>query len=60
MDSAQAKNQALREAGAAVPTSYEAFEGAIKEAFEKLVSVEVLRVLLIFRYQLFLKLVSMY
>lgn len=37
MESAQAKNQALREAGAVVPTSYEAFEGAIKEAFEKLV-----------------------
>ncbi|KAL2459714.1 ATP-citrate synthase beta chain protein 2 [Forsythia ovata] len=37
MESAQAKNQALREAGAVVPTSYEAFEGAIKETFEKLV-----------------------
>ncbi|KAK4338947.1 hypothetical protein RND71_040409 [Anisodus tanguticus] len=37
MESAQAKNQALRDAGAVVPTSYEAFEGAIKEAFEKLV-----------------------
>ncbi|MCD7464255.1 ATP-citrate synthase beta chain protein [Datura stramonium] len=37
MESAQAKNQALRDAGATVPTSYEAFEGAIKEAFEKLV-----------------------
>ncbi|KAK4380118.1 hypothetical protein RND71_001980 [Anisodus tanguticus] len=37
MESAQAKNQALRDAGAVVPTSYEAFEGAIKDAFEKLV-----------------------
>ncbi|KAM3289177.1 ATP-citrate synthase beta chain protein 2 isoform X1 [Capsicum chacoense] len=38
MESAQAKNQALRDAGAVVPTSYEAFEGAIKAAFENLVS----------------------
>lgn len=38
MESAQAKNQALSEAGAVVPTSYEAFETAIKETFEKLVS----------------------
>ncbi|XWS08488.1 hypothetical protein CRYUN_Cryun40dG0006700 [Craigia yunnanensis] len=37
MESAQAKNQALREAGAVVPTSYEAFEAAVKETFEKLV-----------------------
>lgn len=37
MESAQAKNQALREAGAVVPTSYEALEGAIKETFENLV-----------------------
>ncbi|KAB5544644.1 hypothetical protein DKX38_012756 [Salix brachista] len=37
MESAQAKNQALKDAGAAVPTSYEAFEIAIKETFEKLV-----------------------
>ncbi|KAL0368168.1 UNVERIFIED_CONTAM: ATP-citrate synthase beta chain protein 2 [Sesamum calycinum] len=37
MESAQAKNQALREAGAVVPTSYEALEGAIKETFERLV-----------------------
>ncbi|GFQ07724.1 ATP-citrate synthase beta chain protein 2 [Phtheirospermum japonicum] len=37
MESAQAKNQALRDAGAVVPTSYEAFEGAIKETFAKLV-----------------------
>lgn len=38
MESAQAKNEALREAGAVVPTSYEAFESTIKETFEKLVS----------------------
>ncbi|MED6138315.1 ATP-citrate synthase beta chain protein 1 [Stylosanthes scabra] len=37
MESAQAKNQALREAGAVVPTSYEAFEDAIKETYDKLV-----------------------
>lgn len=37
MESAQAKNQALREAGAVVPDSYEAFEGAIKQTFDKLV-----------------------
>ncbi|KAE8711915.1 ATP-citrate synthase beta chain protein 1 [Hibiscus syriacus] len=37
MESAQAKNQALKDAGAVVPTSYEAFEAAIKETFEKLV-----------------------
>ncbi|KAK1293923.1 ATP-citrate synthase beta chain protein 1 [Acorus calamus] len=37
LESAQAKNQALREAGAVVPTSYEALEGAIKETFDKLV-----------------------
>ncbi|CAL9064771.1 unnamed protein product [Musa banksii] len=37
LESAQAKNQALREAGAVVPSSYEAFENAIKETFEKLV-----------------------
>ncbi|KAK7264713.1 hypothetical protein RJT34_32323 [Clitoria ternatea] len=37
MESAQAKNQALSEAGAVVPTSFEAFEAAIKEAFDKLV-----------------------
>ncbi|KAK7854361.1 atp-citrate synthase beta chain protein 1 [Quercus suber] len=37
MESAQGKNQALREAGAVVPTSYEALEAAIKETFEKLV-----------------------
>lgn len=38
MESAQAKNQALMEAGAIVPTSFEALESAIKETFEKLVS----------------------
>ncbi|XP_029129149.1 ATP-citrate synthase beta chain protein 1-like [Cajanus cajan] len=37
MESAQAKNQAVREAGAVVPTSYEAFEAAIQETFAKLV-----------------------
>ena len=37
LESAQAKNQALRDAGAVVPTSYETFEAAIKEAFDKLV-----------------------
>lgn len=39
MESAQAKNQALKDAGAVVPTSYEAFEAAIKETFDKLVSL---------------------
>lgn len=37
MESAQAKNQALTDAGAIVPTSYEAFEISIKETFQKLV-----------------------
>ncbi|KAJ0035511.1 hypothetical protein Pint_24344 [Pistacia integerrima] len=37
LESAQAKNQALKDAGAVVPTSYEALETAIKETFEKLV-----------------------
>ncbi|KAF3597290.1 hypothetical protein DY000_02025797 [Brassica cretica] len=37
MESAQAKNQALMDAGAIVPTSFEALESAIKETFEKLV-----------------------
>uniref|UniRef100_I1L0Q8 ATP citrate synthase n=1 Tax=Glycine max TaxID=3847 RepID=I1L0Q8_SOYBN len=37
LESAQAKNQALRDAGAVVPTSYEAFEVSIKETFDKLV-----------------------
>ncbi|KAH0676610.1 hypothetical protein KY285_024411 [Solanum tuberosum] len=38
MESAQAKNQALKDAGAVVPISYEAFEGVIKETFQKLVN----------------------
>ncbi|MCH96074.1 ATP-citrate synthase beta chain protein 1-like, partial [Trifolium medium] len=37
LESAQGKNQALREAGAVVPTSYEAFETSIKETFDKLI-----------------------
>ncbi|GMP40192.1 hypothetical protein CsSME_00010737 [Camellia sinensis var. sinensis] len=37
MESAQAKNQALHDAGVVVPTSFEAFETVIKETFEKLV-----------------------
>ena len=37
VESAQAKNQALRDAGAVVPTSFEALESVIKETFEKLV-----------------------
>nr|VDD38960.1 unnamed protein product [Brassica oleracea] len=37
MESAQAKNQALMDAGAIVPTSFDALESAIKETFEKLV-----------------------
>ncbi|KAH0670173.1 hypothetical protein KY290_025590 [Solanum tuberosum] len=37
MESAQAKNQALKDAGAVVPISYEVFEGVIKETFQKLV-----------------------
>ncbi|CAL0300970.1 unnamed protein product [Lupinus luteus] len=37
LESAQAKNQALKDAGAAVPTSYEALEAAIKETFDKVV-----------------------
>ncbi|CAI9291976.1 unnamed protein product [Lactuca saligna] len=36
MESAQAKNQALMDAGAIVPTSYESFEASIKETFAKL------------------------
>ncbi|KAF5939340.1 hypothetical protein HYC85_023599 [Camellia sinensis] len=39
MESAQAKNQALHDAGAVVPTSFEAFETVIKETFEKLSKV---------------------
>lgn len=38
MESAQGKNKALRDAGAIVPTSYEALEDAIKETFGKLVN----------------------
>ncbi|KAI8014139.1 ATP-citrate synthase beta chain protein 1 [Camellia lanceoleosa] len=37
MESPQAKNQALHDAGAVVPTSFETFETVIKETFEKLV-----------------------
>jgi len=37
LESAQGKNQALREAGAVVPTSYEGFETAIHQTFQKLV-----------------------
>lgn len=36
-ESAQGKNKALKDAGAVVPTSYEALEAAIKETFDKLV-----------------------
>lgn len=39
IETAQAKNQALKDAGAVVATSYEDFEGAIEETFQKLVSV---------------------
>ena len=34
----QAKNDALKEAGAVVPDSFEAFEGAIKETYDRLVA----------------------
>lgn len=34
----QAKNQALKDAGAVVPDSFEAFEGAIKQTYDKLVA----------------------
>lgn len=37
LESAQGKNQALREAGAVVPTSYEGFETVIQQTFQKLV-----------------------
>ncbi|KAH9302641.1 hypothetical protein KI387_014224, partial [Taxus chinensis] len=37
LESAQGKNQALKEAGAIVPTSYEGLESAIKQTFEQLV-----------------------
>lgn len=54
MESAQAKNQALRDAGAIVPTSYEALESAIKETFEKLVSLsDILYCTLIISYIFF-------
>lgn len=39
LEAAQAKNQALRDAGAVVPTSYQTFEAALKETFDKLVSM---------------------
>ncbi|CAI9277563.1 unnamed protein product [Lactuca saligna] len=37
MESAQAKNEALKDAGAVVPTSFESFEASIKETYEKLI-----------------------
>ncbi|KAG5012744.1 hypothetical protein JHK82_024888 [Glycine max] len=37
MESAQAKNQALKEVGVVVPTSFKAFEDEIMETFHKLV-----------------------
>lgn len=37
LESAQGKNQALREAGAIVPSSYEGLEDAVKQTFESLV-----------------------
>uniref|UniRef100_A0A0D6R5U4 ATP citrate synthase n=1 Tax=Araucaria cunninghamii TaxID=56994 RepID=A0A0D6R5U4_ARACU len=37
LESAQAKNQALKEAGAIVPTSYEGLEAAVKETYQQLV-----------------------
>ncbi|GLJ22586.1 hypothetical protein SUGI_0425130 [Cryptomeria japonica] len=37
LESAQGKNQALREAGAIVPSSYEGLEDAVKKTFESLV-----------------------
>eukprot|EP01018_Ginkgo_biloba_P027567 Gb_16144 [translate_table: standard] len=37
LESAQAKNQALKDAGAVVPMSFEGFEAAIRETFQKLV-----------------------
>jgi len=39
MESAQAKNQALKEVGVVVPTSFKAFEDEIMETFHKLVSL---------------------
>jgi len=44
LESAQAKNQALKDAGAVVPTSFEAFEASIKETFDKLVSTYILKI----------------
>ena len=37
LESTQAKNHSLWDAGAVVPTSFEALESVIKETFEKLV-----------------------
>lgn len=42
MESAQAKNEALKDAGAVVPTSFESFEASIKETYEKLVKILIL------------------
>ena len=50
MESAQGKNQALREAGAVVPDSYEALESAIKQTFDKLVSFIFLKLFCFFIY----------
>ncbi len=40
--SVQAKNTALKEAGAIVPDSFEALEGAVKQTYDKLVADGVL------------------
>ncbi|KAI3700917.1 hypothetical protein L2E82_45558 [Cichorium intybus] len=45
MESAQAKNQALKDAGTEVPTSFESFETSIKETYEKLVRFPCLKTL---------------
>ncbi|BDA50082.1 ATP-citrate synthase beta chain protein 1 [Coccomyxa sp. Obi] len=42
LESAQAKNSALKEAGAIVPDSFEALEGAVKQTYDKLVADGVL------------------
>jgi hypothetical protein len=42
MESAQAKNKALENAGAIVPTSFEGLEGIIKATYEKLVEKKVI------------------
>ncbi|KAM6545019.1 hypothetical protein CsatB_025755 [Cannabis sativa] len=42
------KNEALREAGAVVPTSFEDFEAVINETFDKLVKSHVMLVFLYF------------